>query len=992
MGIFDFFKRKDKKCIECGSLIVGNHKICSSCTPEAKIAAAKAKKRSSEKFKKLKDVNLKITEIYQAFKKKIKETDDGTGESLNYWYDIVKNMASQYPLKEDSSFDLQIKEFVYGNYDEYKRRDDLIGATDEGLENFARMRIFSFGEIYSQLTLLEKKINKLLSDNSIKKHKISVQLNNELARAKARTYGAIKYALSVNISKNKIKEWFPAFVDDKELIEGVNPFDTIAEKYNIDMPSSTPQYELSEDEKNNIPDWYTGDVDEEGSIIKDEETGKEIKLTALETSIYNVTKMNKMLVGQLQKDRGSGKDGADKINLQDSTIYQDMMIQLEQGKLWLKENNIEAYKVLFGELEEDGREELSCWRIIDSDDEEYMMWLLRDGCFKYKNIKTEYNQGDFYDDKEDTWIIEGDKITISFSNGFRIMKGNLNSERTFIEGTWSNNHEDSGTWNGEKISHVGEIEEDDNPWTNPDEDTNQSLQDLVIDYFMKTPLNLSYYIWLKEDDKDNKLKKDGLSVNIENKLALRYLCMQSIVTESGFEDADKKQVEYFMNLDRVYNCDELDKEKSLFRAKKDKGKIDGGNRYLEKIIRSLSDYNKLVFIYTIYDLLYINHYLNHGNDGVGFDKEINTGDPSPAIWLEDILIDEGLFQEFKNIGKDKFEGANGVFAIMITRTQIKLKQKEHITSFGSNLEEREKDAVFYFLLNFIMRKRNSDKAFAEYRHIVSLLNYDSDRVELNEDGSLSDKFISEDDALDWLLNIDEASKEMFEMLVKMIITSDLHYSIKEEFYLNNLINDAKLPGMHADEKIHSWLLSICDTDREDAFKDLFDKMKKDAEKKDKIEKKIENEKDLKKQEELIKSAIKKYPEEWRWHNSYCYNLYDQQKFLEGIKVIQKVIDKNPEESMYYDTCAMGYYYLEDYNKALELMTKGIKLDLKGEKCYINEHYYNRGNVLVKMDNIKDAKKDFKAALDFNNPYFKEYGTPSLKKAMKKMVTDALEKL
>ena len=881
MGIFDFFKRKDKKCIECGSLIVGNQKICSSCTPEAKIAAAKAKKRSAEKFKELKDVNLKITEIYQAFKKKIKETDDGTGESLKYWYDIVKNMASQYPLKEDSSFDLQIKEFVYGNYDEYKRRDDLIDATDEGLETFARMRIFSFGEVYSQLMLLEKKINKLLSDNSIKKHKISVQLNNELARAKARTYGAIKYALSVNISKNKIKEWFPAFVDDKEIIEGVNPMDSVAEKYNIDLPSSTPQYELSEEEKNNIPDWYTGTVEDEGSVIKDEETGKEIKLTGLEASIYNVTKMNNIVLGNMQEDLESGK--ADKIILE-SPIFHDMMEQLEQGKLWLQENNLEAYKVLFGEPEEDN-----------------------------------------------------------------------------------------------------------NPWTKTLEGTNHSLQDLVIAYFKDHPLKPSYFIWLKEDEKDNKLKKDGLSVNIENKLALMYLCFESIATESGLEDADKKQLEYFMNLGRGYSADEFDKEKPLFFAKKDKGKIDGGNRYIEKIIRRLSDYNKLVFIYTIYDLLYINHYLKEG-DGVGFDKEMNTGDNSFARWLTDILIEEGLFQEFKNIGEGELEGANGVSAIMVMRRQVKLEQIEMITSFGSNLEEKGKDAIFYFLLNFIMRKKNTDQVFTEYRHIVSLLNYDSDKIEFNEDGNLSDKFMSEDDAVDWLLNIDEDSKEMFEMLVKIIITSNLHYSIKEEFYLNNLINKAKLPGMHADEKIHDWLLSICDSDRDHAFDDIFDKIKESAKKKDKINKKINNEKDLKKQEKLIKSAIKKYPEEWSFHNSYCYNLYDQKKFLEGIKVIQKVIDNNPEEPMYYDTCAMGYAYLEDYNKALELMTKGIKLDLKGEDCYINEHYYNRGNVLIKMDNIKDAKKDFKAALDFNNPYFKKYGTPLLKKAMKKMVADVLEKL
>ena len=50
---------------------------------------------------------------------------------MSYWYDIVKNMASQQPIEEDSSFDLKIKELVHGNYDEYKRRDDLIDADDE---------------------------------------------------------------------------------------------------------------------------------------------------------------------------------------------------------------------------------------------------------------------------------------------------------------------------------------------------------------------------------------------------------------------------------------------------------------------------------------------------------------------------------------------------------------------------------------------------------------------------------------------------------------------------------------------------------------------------------------------------------------------------------------------------------------------------------------------------------------------------------------------
>ena len=50
---------------------------------------------------------------------------------------------------------------------------------------------------------------------------------------------------------------------------------------------------------------------------------------------------------------------------------------------------------------------------------------------------------------------------------------------------------------------------------------------------------------------------------------------------------------------------------------------------------------------------------------------------------------------------------------------------------------------------------------------------------------------------------------------------------------NNLINKAELTGMHKDENVNDWLLSFCDTDKEDVFKDLIDKIKKYDEKKDK---------------------------------------------------------------------------------------------------------------------------------------------------------------
>tara|TARA_Y100000813_G_C24157126_1_gene350235 strand:+ start:14 stop:1756 length:1743 start_codon:yes stop_codon:yes gene_type:complete len=580
--------------------------------------------------------------------------------------------------------------------------------------------------------------------------------------------------------------------------------------------------------------------------------------------------MNNLLIVNMYDDLEKGK--VDKI-IFESPLFHNMMKQLDQGKLWLKENNLEAFKVLFGEPEE-------------------------------------------------------------FNN---------------------------------------------NPWTTNLEGTDQSLQDFVVAHFEENPIKISYFIWMKEDEKDNELRKDGLSVNLENKLTLIYLCSSIIKPKSGnIEDVDKKQSDYFMNLVNIYTPDDkFNKQKLVFNDKLEK---DEGNQYIDRIINNLSGYNKLVFLYTMYDLLYINSYLNDDRTII-LDEENIRENMDAVFYISELLVNEGLFKDLKVCS-----------GIMMARTLFKLEQVDMIESFGSDLDERGKDVVIYLLLNFIFRKKDQKKAYAEFNHIVSLLNYDIERIRFNDDGNLSDNFMSEDDAIHWLLNIDEDSKEMFQLLVKIIISSNLHYSVREQLYLNNLIDKAKLSGMHGEEKINDWLVSFCDTDKEEVIDKITELAQKEAEKKFKLRKKIEAEKDLKKQEKLIKSAINKYPEEWRWQNLHSYNLYDQKKFTEGIKIIQMVVDKNPEEPMYYDTCAMGYYYLGDYNKALELMTKGIKLDPKGEKCYINEHYYNRGNVLIKMDNIKDAKKDFKAALDFNNQYFKKYGTPSLKKAMKKMVADALEKL
>ena len=193
-------------------------------------------------------------------------------------------------------------------------------------------------------------VKKIESSGKSHAHKIQAAIAMEQrARVMGKVGAADVYRAYIEkmkkITKQRNEDFSQRDVNDLEKFA-----DRILKKYNIDLPSSTSQYELSEEKKNNIPDWYTGTVSDEGSIIKNEETGKEIKLTGLETSIYNVTQMNNIFLGNIEKDIESGK--ADKIILE-SPIFVNMMVQLVQGKLWLKENNLEAYKVLFGEPEED---------------------------------------------------------------------------------------------------------------------------------------------------------------------------------------------------------------------------------------------------------------------------------------------------------------------------------------------------------------------------------------------------------------------------------------------------------------------------------------------------------------------------------------------------------------------------------------------------------------------------------------------------------------
>ena len=76
------------------------------------------------------------------------------------------------------------------------------------------------------------------------------------------------------------------------------------------------------------------------------------------------------------------------------------------------------------------------------------------------------------------------------------------------------------------------------------------------------------------------------------------------------------------------------------------------------------------------------------------------------------------------------------------------------------------------------------------------------------------------------------------------------------------------------------------------------------------------------------------------------------KVLESIELIS-YSDNN-------DTAAMIYFHLQDFEKGLEYSNESIKINETN-----SEHFYNRAQILVKLDKKDLAIKDLNKAIDLD---------------------------
>lgn len=102
-------------------------------------------------------------------------------------------------------------------------------------------------------------------------------------------------------------------------------------------------------------------------------------------------------------------------------------------------------------------------------------------------------------------------------------------------------------------------------------------------------------------------------------------------------------------------------------------------------------------------------------------------------------------------------------------------------------------------------------------------------------------------------------------------------------------------------------------------------------------------------------------------NDKSYDYYENGQYQEGIESVKKALEVIPNRSNFLDTLAIGYYYLGDYNSAIEASNNCIDFDIE-EDSENAEHYFNRGNIHLKMNENVKAKHDFEKALEIDNSF------------------------
>lgn len=273
------------------------------------------------------------------FEKELEKFQNNFGDDhlndIYYWYKVIKDRSNSGldSFNSEKSIDQKTSELIWGHCDEYSNR--MLDETLESKIEFIKPRIKCFGFLFDKISDLHFK----LSTNS--KHIDIIEIiTKELYNAKSSLYGAVKFAVINKVPIREIKNWYLNLIDDHSLIMGLDPFSAINKEYNLDLNETVKIYELDEEYRSQVPDWFMGPFYLEGNEIINDQFKGVIKLNPIERSIYQLITTNQKL--------SEGLSNSDK-KIQTNPFFLDMIEKVELGKEWFKINNQDTYQKLFPE-------------------------------------------------------------------------------------------------------------------------------------------------------------------------------------------------------------------------------------------------------------------------------------------------------------------------------------------------------------------------------------------------------------------------------------------------------------------------------------------------------------------------------------------------------------------------------------------------------------------------------------------------------------------
>jgi len=116
--------------------------------------------------------------------------------------------------------------------------------------------------------------------------------------------------------------------------------------------------------------------------------------------------------------------------------------------------------------------------------------------------------------------------------------------------------------------------------------------------------------------------------------------------------------------------------------------------------------------------------------------------------------------------------------------------------------------------------------------------------------------------------------------------------------------------------------------------------------------------------EIINNLLQKFPEDYDLLNYKAYWLYYLNRKEEAIKLIQEIIEHEPNNATYHDTYGEISMFFKDYEEAIEEFQK--TLDLATDDWYLNQTYIKLGICYKELENYKLAIKNLQKGKDLTN--------------------------